>query len=140
MLKNSRAWKRMTRKSGVGLRRAVHYLAEEDEDEQVSRESLGLAVRRRNSVDVRLRSSRESDAEEHVSRDRESGKQRGPRVEKFKRPGGENIRNYGQQIMSVRTFEGFARKSHLAGCRREKTSGVGITHHPGWERLVHWEG
>ena len=29
----------------------------------------------------------------------------------FRGPGGENIKNYGQQIMSVRTPEGFVRKS-----------------------------
>ena len=29
----------------------------------------------------------------------------------FKGLGGENINNYGQQVMSVRTPEGFARKS-----------------------------
>ena len=26
----------------------------------------------------------------------------------------------------------------MAGHGREKASGVGITHHPGWERPVHW--
>ena len=29
----------------------------------------------------------------------------------FKGPGGEHIKNYGQQVMSVRTPEGFVRKS-----------------------------
>ena len=29
----------------------------------------------------------------------------------FKGPGGENIKNYGQQVMSVRKPEGFVRKS-----------------------------
>ena len=29
----------------------------------------------------------------------------------FKGPGGENIKNHGQQVMSVRTPEGFVRKS-----------------------------
>ena len=55
----------------------------------------------------------------------------------FKGPGGENIKNYGQHILSVSTPEGFVRKR--TGCRREKASGVGITHHPGWERLVRRE-
>ena len=93
MLKNSRAWRRLTRKeSGAGLRSAespgggrrsdsrpaVHYLAEEDEDEQVSRGLNHLVSRsaagtqwKKVAVVVRLRSSRESDADEHVSRDRD---------------------------------------------------------------------
>ena len=57
----------------------------------------------------------------------------------FKEPGGENIKNCGQHVISVRTREGFVHKSNVAGCRREKTFGVGITHHPGWEQPVHWE-
>ena len=38
----------------------------------------------------------------------------------FKGPGGENIKNYGQQVMSVRTPEGFVRKStwQVADVRR----------------------
>ena len=89
----------------------------------------------------RLGSSGECDAEEHVPREGDPPQeQRGPRMDKgFKGPGGENIKNYGQQIMSVRTPEGFVAQEHVAGCRREKTSGVGVTHHPGWERLVHLE-
>ena len=42
----------------------------------------------------------------------------------FKGPGGENIKNYGQQVMSVRTREGFVRKStwHVADVRRPLVS------------------
>ena len=42
----------------------------------------------------------------------------------FKGPGGENIKNYGQQIMSVKTPEGFARKStwQVADVRRPLVS------------------
>ena len=54
----------------------------------------------------------------------------------FKGPGGEHVKNYGQQGMSVRTPEGFARKST---CRRKKTSRVSISLHSSRERLVHRE-
>ena len=42
----------------------------------------------------------------------------------FKGPGGENIKNYGQQVMSVRTPEGFVRKStwQVADMRRPPVS------------------
>ena len=42
----------------------------------------------------------------------------------FKGPGGENIKNYGQQVMSVRTPEGFVRKStwQVADVRRPPVS------------------
>ena len=42
----------------------------------------------------------------------------------FKGPGGENIKNYGQQVMSVRTPEGFVRKStwQVADVRRPLVS------------------
>ena len=45
------------------------------------------------------------------------------------------MNNYGQQIVSAGPPEGFVRKK-TSGSRREKTSGVGITHHPGWERRL----
>ena len=35
---------------------------------------------------------------------------------------------------------GIRAQEHAGGCRREKISGVGVTHHPGWERSVHREG
>ena len=42
----------------------------------------------------------------------------------FKGPGGENIKNYGQQVVSVRTPEGFVRKStwQVADVRRPLVS------------------
>ena len=42
----------------------------------------------------------------------------------FKGPGSENIKNYGQQLMSVRTREGFVRKStsQVADVRRPLVS------------------
>ena len=42
----------------------------------------------------------------------------------FKGPGGENIKNYGQQVMSVRTLRGFVRKStwHVPDVRRPLVS------------------
>ena len=38
----------------------------------------------------------------------------------FKGPEGENIKNYEQQIMSVRTPLRIRAQEHVAGCRREK--------------------
>ena len=39
-------------------------------------------------------------------------KRKGPSMDKgFRGPVGEHIKNYGQQVMSVRTLEGFVRKS-----------------------------
>ena len=64
----------------IDSRPAVHYLAEEDEDEQVSRELNHLASRSAAGTQWTwkpvhrgsgLGSSRECDAEEHVSRDRD---------------------------------------------------------------------
>ena len=94
-------------------------------------DSPGLMKRRRNSVDVeeghrggRLGSSRECDAEEHVSRDWD---QTNREVQEWKRVQGtrrENIKNNGQQVMSVNTLEGFVRKStwQVADVRRPLVS------------------
>ena len=92
MLKNSRAWKRKTRKkSGADLRRAESPGGEGEltHDWQSTipqrktktnrcRGTESLTKRRRNSVDVEeghrgggLRSSRECDPEEHVPQDRD---------------------------------------------------------------------
>ena len=35
---------------------------------------------------------------------------------------------------------GIRAQEHVAGCRREKASGVGVTHNPSWERSIHCEG
>ena len=60
-----------------------------------------------------LRSSRECHAKEHVSQEKHRIRQteRSKNGKGFKGPGGENIKDYGQQVMSVRTPEGFVRKS-----------------------------
>ena len=89
-------------------------------------------------MDVEEGHTRECVAEEHVSRDRDqANREVRPRMGKgFRGPGGEN---YEPQVMSVRTPEGFVRKStwQVADVRRPLVS---ASHHPGWERLVHWEG
>ena len=93
-LKNSGAWRRLTKKeSGAGQRRAgspggegeidsrpaLHHLAEDDEGEQasgglnhfVSRSAAGTQrTWKKVTVVVDVRSSRECDAEEHDPRDR----------------------------------------------------------------------
>ena len=56
----------------------------------------------------------------------------------FKGRGGEHIKNNGQQVMSVRTLDGFCTQEHVAGCRG-KTSGASISHHSSRERAVHRE-
>ena len=85
-------------------RPAFHHLAEDDKDEQVSGglKSSGPTKRWRRLEEShrssRLGSGGEREADEHVPR-------------RFKGPGGrENIKNYGQQVMSVRTPDGFVRK------------------------------
>ena len=87
----------------------------------------------------RLRSSRECDAEEHVSRDKDQANGEVQEGKRIQGTSGENMKNYGQQIMSVKTPEDSCARAR-GSRRREKTSGVGITHHPVRERLVHWEG
>ena len=51
----------------------------------------------------------------------------------FKGPGGEHIKNYGQQVMSVRTPEGFVRKSTWQVADVRRPPGVSLPHHPSWE-------
>ena len=65
-----------------------------------------------------LGGSRECDAEEHVSRDRHQANR------EVEGPGGENLKNYGQKVMSVRTPQGFVRKStwQVADVRRPLVS------------------
>ena len=58
----------------------------------------------------------------------------------FKGPGGEHIKTKdSKQVMSLSTLEGVVRKKHVAGCRREKTLCVGISHHRSRQRPVHRE-
>ena len=51
----------------------------------------------------------------------------------FKGLGGEHIQNYGQEVMSARTPEGFVRKStwQVADVRRPPS--VSLPHHPSWK-------
>ena len=79
----------------------------------------------------RLGNGGERDAEEHVIRTYPPKKRRGSRMERgFKGPGGEQIQElYAQQVMSVKTLEGFGTQQHVAGCRREKTSSVSVPRH-----------
>ena len=111
---------------------AVHYLAEEDEDEQVSR-GLDLLVSRSAAgtqwtwkVTVVVDSGT---AENVMPRSMfpEIGirqTERSKNGKGIKGPGGENIKNHGQQIMSVRTPEGFVRKNtwQVADMRRSPVS------------------
>ena len=103
----------------IDSRRAFHYLAEEDEDEQVSRglNHLVPRKRRRSSVDAEechrgggLRSCRDCDA----STLPEMGiRQTGPRMEKDSSDQEERTsRTTGRErVVSVRTPEGLVRKS-----------------------------
>ena len=125
---------------GIDSGPAVHYLAEEVEDEQVSRGLNHLVSRsaagtqwtwKKVTVEV------DSGAAENVMprsmfpeiwiRQTERSKN----GKGFKGPGGENIKNYGQQIMSVRTPEGFVCKStwQVADVRRPLVS---ASHFLGW--------
>ena len=135
----------MTRKeSGAGLRRAESpdgegeltrnsYLAEENEDEQVSRglnhlvsrsaagtqwtcKKVTLVVDSGAAENVMLRSMLPEIGIRQTERSK-NGKG-------FKGPGGENIKNCGQQIMSVRNPEGVVRKStwQVADVRRPLVS------------------
>ena len=110
-------------------RPASHNLAEEDEHEQVSR-GLNHMVSR-NTAGTRWTWKKvavvvDSGAAENVmprSMFPEKGirqTERSYNGKGFKGPGGVNIKNYGQQIMSVRTPEGFVRKSmwQVADVRR----------------------
>ena len=120
-------------------------LLKDDEDEQVSGGLDHLVPRKlcgrgRRSPFCRLGSSGERDAEEHVPRDIH---RRNKEVQEWKK-GSKNQEVSTPRIIcskSVRqNSERIRTQEYVAGCRREKTSGVGITHHPGWERLVHREG
>ena len=58
-----------------------------------------------------LGSSGEYDVKEHVPRDRHQANREVQDGKGFKGPGRENINNYGQQVLSVRTPQAFVRKS-----------------------------
>ena len=148
-----RVWRHPTTKEGgAGPRRAeppggerglisrpsFHYLAEDDDDEQtpgglnrlVSRDAEGTQWTRKKVTVV------DSGAAENVmprsmfpeTRIRETDRSKSGKG--FKGPGGEHIKNHGQQVMTVRTPEGFCAQEHVAGRRREEAPGVSIAHHP----------
>ena len=146
-LKNSRAWRtpdeegewwwpkksRVTRWGRRINSRAVHYLAEEDEDEQVSRGLNHLVTRSAAGTQWTWKKVTvvvdQGAAESVMPRSMfpEIGirqTERSKNGKGFKGPGGENIKNYGQQVMSVRTLEGFVRKStwQVADVRRPLVS------------------
>ena len=77
----------------------------------------------------RLRSSRECVTEEHVSELGIRQTERSQKGKEFK----ETRRREHQELRA-------AGHEHMAGRGREMANGVSLTHHPGWERLVHWEG
>ena len=103
------------------LRPTFHNLAEDDEEEQASAglNLFGPTKRRMSSVDVHGSGS-ERNAEEQVCRISTEETERSKNGERFKGLEGEHIKNYEQQVMSVRTPEGFVRKStwQVADVRR----------------------
>ena len=120
-------------------RLAFHYPAEDDEDEQASRGLNHLVPRNARGaqwtwkkVTVVVDSGA---AENGMTRNMfpEVGVRQSERSKNgkgFKGSGGENIKNYGQQIMSVSTLEGFERKStwQVADVRRPLVSASHIIH------------
>ena len=105
-------------------RPAFHYLAEDDEEEQVSGGLGHLVLRNAGGGQWtwkkvhrcgRLGGGGGRDAEKHVSRNthrRNIEVQEWKRlVEKGSKDQGERIKKCGQQVMSVRTSEGFVRKN-----------------------------
>ena len=61
---------------------------------------------------------------------------------KFKGPGGEHIKNFGQEVCPSELLRDLYEKArgtqeHMAGCRCEKTLGVSVSNHPSWKRPVH---
>ena len=121
----------------------------EDENEQVSGGLNHLVQQKAEgaqwtwekvTVGSRLGCGGARDAEKHVPRNILPKQPRGPSMEKgSKDQARDPIKNYGQQVMSVSTPEGFVRKSTWQ-VADEKTSRVSISHHPTREGLVHREG
>ena len=81
-------------------------------------EPFGPPKRRRSIVDMeerhrygRLGSSGERNAKKHVSEISTKETERFKNGKGLKGPGGEHIEDYGQQVTSVRTAEGFVHKS-----------------------------
>ena len=136
-LKNSRAWRRPTRKEGewcwpkksrvtrwgrrIDSRPAFHYLAEDDEGQQASEglnhlvsPNAGGAQWTWKKVTVVV----DSGAAENVmprSMFPEIGirqTERSKNGKGFKGPGGENIKNHGQQVMSDWTLRDLCARAH----------------------------
>ena len=121
-----------------------HNLAEDNEEEQASgglnhiRRNAGGAQRTWKNVNVVV----DLGAAENVMPmsmfpEISTGETETSKREKgFKGPGGEHMKNYGQQVMSVRTLERFVRKGtwQVADVRRPPVS---ASHHPSRGRLVH---
>ena len=119
MLKNSRAWRRITKKEGrccpktgrvtrwerrIDPRPAFHYLAEDDEDEQASRGLNHLVPRNAAGTPwtwkkvIVVVDSREAEIVMLRSMQHEIGirqTERSKSGKRFKGPGGENIKNHG---------------------------------------------
>ena len=97
------------------------HLAEDDQDEQASGGLNHMVSRNAGKAHWTFKKShrccwlgggRQRDAEEHVPRKTTEETERSKNGKEFKGPGGgKHIKNYGQQVMSVRTPEGFVRKS-----------------------------
>ena len=117
----------------IGSRPAFHYLAEDDEGEHsfgglnhlLSRHAGGakwtwkkvtVVVDSRAAENVMLRGIFPEIGLRQTERSKDG--------KGFKGPGGENIKNFGQQVMSVRTPEGFVHKStwQVADVRRPLVS------------------
>ena len=119
-LKNSRAWRRLTKKP-VDTRPAFHYLAEDDEGEQASGGLNHLVSRNVGGAQWTWEEGHRGGRlgsmfpEIGIRQTERSKNGKG-----FKGPGGENIKDYGQQVMSLRTPEGLVRKStwQVADVRR----------------------
>ena len=114
-------------------RPAFHYLAEDDEDEQASRRLNHLVSRSATGTQWTWKKVTvvvDSGAVESVmprSMFPRDGHQANREVQEWKMVQGirgENIKNYGQQVMSVRTPEGYVRKStwQVADVRRPLVS------------------
>ena len=129
-------------------RPTFHYLAEDDGDEQASGSLLNHLVQRNAGAQQTWKKVTvvvDYGAAENVMPKgmfpeiSMEETERSKNGKGFKGPGGEHNKNYGQQVMSVRTPEGFVRKSIVAGRSCEKFSCVGISHHPSRKRPVHEE-
>ena len=128
----------------TGQRPTFHYLAEDDNEEQASG-GLHPTKRRWGPVDMeesqrcgRLGSSGDGDAGEHVSRNIQRGDGKILEREGLQRTRREHTKNYGQQVMSVRTPEGVVRKRTWQVSDVRKALCIGISHHPSW-KPVHQE-